>query len=79
MWLQKLSRIIWDAWVAPSVKCPTLDFGSGHDLKIREWSPTSVSALTAWSLLGILSVPLSCLCAHVCALSLSLSVSLKNK
>jgi len=24
----------WDAWVAQSVKHPTLDFGSGHDLRI---------------------------------------------
>ena len=21
----------WDAWMAQWVKCPTLDFGSGHD------------------------------------------------
>ena len=24
----------WDAWVAPSIKHPTLDFGSDHDLMV---------------------------------------------
>ena len=24
------------AWVAQLVNCPTLDFGSGHDLTVRE-------------------------------------------
>ena len=28
-----------DAWVAQSVKCPTLDFGSGHDLAVCEFEP----------------------------------------
>lgn len=23
------------AWVAQLVKCPTLDFGSGHDLRVK--------------------------------------------
>ena len=27
--------------MAQSVKCPTLDFGSGHDLTIREFEPHS--------------------------------------
>ena len=26
-------------WVAQSVECPTLDFGSGHDLAVREFEP----------------------------------------
>ena len=42
-------------WVAQSVECPTFGLGSGHDLWYRSLSPTSSSALTAWSLLGILS------------------------
>ena len=25
---------MWGAWVAQLVKCPTLDFGSGHDLTV---------------------------------------------
>ena len=45
------------AWVAQSVKCPTLDFGSGHNLMVHEIQPCVSSALIAWSLLGILSLP----------------------
>ena len=29
----------WDAWVAQSVKHPTLGFGSGHDLMVHEFGP----------------------------------------
>ena len=29
----------WGAWVAQSIKRLTLDFGSGHDLKIHEFEP----------------------------------------
>ena len=47
------------AWVAQSVKHPSLDFGSGHDLRVHEFEPMLGSVLTAWSLLGILSLPLS--------------------
>ena len=51
------------------------DFGSDHDLTVREIESPPV---TAWSLLGILSLsappPLEC----VCALSLSLSLSLSK-
>lgn len=32
-------------WVAQLVKFPTLDFGSGHDLKVLRSSPVSGSAL----------------------------------
>ena len=64
------------AWMAQSVKHPTLDFGSGHDLRVREFKPhvrlCSGSELTMRSLLGILS-----LCPF-CILSLSLSLS-QNK
>ena len=28
------------AWVVQSVKCPTLGFGSGRDLRVMRWSPT---------------------------------------
>ena len=27
------------AWVAQLVECPALDFGSGHDLTVREFEP----------------------------------------
>ena len=51
----------WGAWVAQSVKHLTLDFGSGHDLRVVRFSPELGSRLTprwAWSLLKILSLPL---------------------
>ena len=43
--------------MAQSLKRPTLGFGSGRDLscKVEHWSG---SVLTAWNLLGILSLPL---------------------
>ena len=47
------------AWVAQSVKHPTLDFGSCHDPRIVGSNPASGSTLTAWKLLGILSLSLS--------------------
>ena len=55
----KLVRRCWGPRGAQSVKPPTLDFSSGHDLTIVGWSPTLGPALTVWSLLGILSLPLS--------------------
>ena len=39
---------------AQLVKCPTLDFGSGHDCSIVRVSPTSGSALIPQGLLEIL-------------------------
>ena len=63
-------------WVAQLVKHPTFDFGSGHDLTVREIEPRISSVLTVWSLLGILTLPLPPLAF---SLSLSLSLSLKNK
>ena len=44
--------------MAQSVKHLTLDFGSDHDLTVHEFR-ASGSVLTAWSLLGILCLPLS--------------------
>ena len=61
----------WGARVAQSVKCLTLDLGSGHDLMVCQFEPVLGSLLSAWSLLQILSLPLS--------LSLSYLYSLKNK
>ena len=31
--------LCWDAWVAQSVKCLTLNFHSGHDLAVHEFEP----------------------------------------
>ena len=45
--------------MAQSVKHLTLDFGSGHDLRIHEFETLSGSVHTMWSLCGILSLPLS--------------------
>ena len=59
------------AWVAQSVKQPTLDFGSGHDLTVHEIEPCFLGLCTdsiqpAWeSLSPFLSAP------HPLALSLS--------
>ena len=39
----------WGTWVAQSVKCPTLNFSSGHDLRVVRWSPTSGSMLSTES------------------------------
>ena len=61
-------------WVAPSLECLTLDFGSGHHPRVMGLSPTSDSML---SLLKVLSLPLS---AHPpCSYGLSLFLSEKKK
>ena len=47
------------AWVAQSIECPTLDFGSGHDLRVMRSNPTRSSMPSpAWSLLKILPLTL---------------------
>ena len=56
--------------MAQSVECPTLDFGSGHDLIVHGLESHLSTALTAWSLLRILSLSLS---ATLQTLFLSLS------
>ena len=55
------------AWVARSVKCPTLDFNSGHNLRVVGLGPVSGSLRWVWSLLKILSLFLP---LPVCSLSL---------
>ena len=71
--LKNVSR---GAWVAQSVKYPTLGFGSGHDLTVREFQPRvghyADSAEPAWDFSLPLSLPLPSL------VSLSLSPS-QNK
>ena len=66
--------------MAQLVKRPTLGFSSGHDLTVHEFEPILGSALTVWSLLRILSLPLSAtsLLRHTCSLSLSLSLKIKK-
>ena len=58
--------LLWGALVAQSVKRPTLDFSSGHDLMVREFEPPvglcPVSVEPAWgSFSPPLSLPLSVL------------------
>ena len=60
--------------MAQSVKCPALDFGSGHDLEVHGME--SCSVLTVHSLLGILSFCPSP--AHMLMHSLSLSQKKKG-
>ena len=47
-----LLKILGGAWAAQWVKCPALDFGSGHDRPVREFEPCiglcTDSAEPAW-------------------------------
>ena len=60
------------AWVVQSVEHPTLDFGSGYYLTIREFKPHirlyADSAESAWDSLPI-SLFLSLFLLHLCSLS----------
>ena len=59
------------AWVAQSVKHPTLDFSSDHDLMVREIKPCiRLHADTAKPAWDSLSLPFLCL-----SLSLSLKIN----
>ena len=60
--------------MAQSVKCPTHDFGSGHDLRVLRLSCVSGSALSRKSALSLFLCPQSC--SH--ALS-QINKSLKRK
>ena len=50
---------LWEVWVAQLVKCPTLDFSSGHDLRVMGLSPESGSTLSGKSLGDTLSFSFS--------------------
>ena len=73
--------------MAQWIKHLTLDFGSGHGLKVRGIELLSGSVLTAWSLLGILSLSLSLRPSSPpplplpssCSLSLSLTINKLKK
>ena len=65
------------AWVSQSVKGPTLDFGSGHDLTVCEFEPrVGLCDVRAGPARGSLGVSLSA--PPLIALSLSLSLSLSQ-
>lgn len=44
MWriLFKKKEVSWGPWVAQPVKCPTLDVGTGHDLRVVRSGPVTV-------------------------------------
>ena len=76
--LKKYIYIYWGTWVAPSVERPTLDFSSGHDLRVMR-SGSTFSRESASLLLSLSLGPSACLCMCTCTLSLSeISKSLKN-
>ena len=63
----------WGNWVAQSVKHPTLDICSGHDLTVVRSSPTSGSVLRRVCLGSSLSLSLSL--PFPCSQSLSLKIN----
>ena len=68
--IQNRNRPTGGTWVAQSVKRPTLDLGSGHDLTVHGFKPRvrlcAENAEPAWDSLSLpLSLPLTdscCLC-----------------
>ena len=58
-----------DAWVAHSVKLLTLDLSSDHDLGSDHDLMVCELHTEAWSLFGILSLPVPCSCVHTLSLS----------
>ena len=72
------THFIGGAWVAQSVKHPTLDFSSAHDLTVGGTEPhvgiSHDSTEPAWD---SLSAPSLLMCACVLACSLAFSPSLK--
>ena len=64
--------------MAQSIKHPTLDFGSGHDLTVHEFKPHELMGRAVQSPLGILSLSLS-LCPSLLTLSPLLSKQIKKK
>lgn len=64
----------WGAWAAQQVKCPTVEFSSGHDLLVVRSSPKSGSALNMEPSydsppLSLPSPPHACTCVCACSLS----------
>ena len=55
--------------MAQSAKCPTLGFGSGHDLRVGRWSPASGSMLCVEPAKVTLSSPSALPCTYSLVLS----------
>ena len=72
----------WGAWVAQSIKCPTVGFGSGHDLMVNEFKPcVGLHAEPAWDSLSLclsLSASPLFMLTHCLSLSVSLSLNINN-
>ena len=73
--LESKPQTVGVAWMAQLVKCPTLDFGSGHYLTVCEFERYIGLYADTVGLLGILSpspsLPLPCLCSVCLSPSLS--------
>ena len=66
--------------MARSVKSPTLDFGSGHDLTVREFEPhVGLGADSTEPASDSLCLPLSLPLSRLCSLSLSQNKLKKKK
>lgn len=65
-------------WVAQSVRRPTLDFGSGHDLQGHEIEP-HIKLFAGHGACLRFSLPLPLPLPRSCSLSISLSLSQKKK
>ena len=68
--------LAWGAWVAHCLKCPTLNFGSGHDLATL-WVLAPNQAL-CWQCRAYLRFSLSPSLSALPLLTLSLSLKVKN-
>ena len=73
----------WGAWVAQSVKYPTLGLGSGHDFMVGEFKPCvglcTASVEPAWDSLSLsLSLCLSILPLLTHTLSQNKEINLKK-
>ena len=64
--------------MAQLVECPTLDFGSGHDLMVCGFEPHTGLHIECGACLGF-SLPLPFSRTHALTLSLSLSLSKISK
>ena len=72
-------KSIWGIWLAHLVKCLTLDFGSGHDLRVLGSSPVSGSLLGVEPASNSLSLSLyPFLALRMCSPSVSLSLKEKK-
>ena len=70
-----LLNLSWGSWIAQSVKCGTVGFSSGHDLRVMRLSPACGSMLSTESAWDSLSLSLLLLLSSTPMLSLSCSLA----